>query len=153
MDRVKAAEKLLANREVVGGCWRWTGLLDQGGYGDTRFEGSRWKAHVLAYVTWVGERLPAHVLDHTCHTLACPGGRTCPHRRCFNPDHLEQVSPAENNLRSQSPSAMNARKTHCPRNHEYTPENTRIEAGSRVCRTCRNSRQMEHYYAQRDRAV
>ncbi|AEL98055.1 hypothetical protein EUREKA_37 [Mycobacterium phage Eureka] len=30
----------------------------------------------------------------------------------------------------------NARKTHCPRRHEYTPENTYRGKGGRRCRTC-----------------
>lgn len=30
-----------------------------------------------------------------------------------------------------------ARKTHCPQGHEYTPENTYESAGRRRCRTCR----------------
>lgn len=27
-------------------------------------------------------------------------------------------------------------KTHCPQGHEYSPENTRVSAGSRFCRAC-----------------
>lgn len=30
----------------------------------------------------------------------------------------------------------NALKTHCPKGHEYTAENTKIDNGSRICRTC-----------------
>lgn len=30
----------------------------------------------------------------------------------------------------------NARKTHCPRGHEYTPSNTRVHEGLRFCRAC-----------------
>lgn len=30
----------------------------------------------------------------------------------------------------------NARKTHCKRNHKFTPETTRIYKGSRYCRPC-----------------
>lgn len=32
--------------------------------------------------------------------------------------------------------AVNAAKTHCKRNHEYTPENTRWSKGTRSCRAC-----------------
>lgn len=31
--------------------------------------------------------------------------------------------------------------THCPRGHEYTPENTAVYKGSRHCRTCHRMRQ------------
>lgn len=37
-----------------------------------------------------------------------------------------------------------ANKTHCPWRHEYTPENTYMQSGSRVCRTCKNARQREY---------
>jgi len=32
----------------------------------------------------------------------------------------------------------NKAKTHCLRDHEYTPENTRMSNGTRKCRTCEN---------------
>lgn len=32
-------------------------------------------------------------------------------------------------------------KTHCPHNHEYTPENTFLVHGGRACKTCRTDRQ------------
>ncbi len=36
-----------------------------------------------------------------------------------------------------------SRKTHCPRGHEYTPENTYYEKGThRVCRTCKLAAQL-----------
>lgn len=34
--------------------------------------------------------------------------------------------------------AINAAKTHCKRNHEFTPENTRWSNGHRSCKTCYN---------------
>lgn len=34
-----------------------------------------------------------------------------------------------------------ASKTHCKRNHEFTPQNTRLYRGSRVCRACKNYRE------------
>ena len=44
----------------------------------------------------------------------------------------------------------NARKTHCPQGHEYTPENTyAYEAYGRRCRTCA----AEQYRARRDRLI
>jgi hypothetical protein len=39
---------------------------------------------------------------------------------------------------------QNTRKTHCPRGHEYTPENTYVNPkGSRECRTCTRARKEE----------
>lgn len=41
--------------------------------------------------------------------------------------------------------AANAEKTHCPRNHEYTTENTLVGAdGKRRCRTCRRDKNREY---------
>jgi hypothetical protein len=41
----------------------------------------------------------------------------------------------------------NARKTHCKRNHEFTPENTiwRSQGTKRECRTCENEAQRARY--------
>ena len=36
-----------------------------------------------------------------------------------------------------------ANKTHCPRQHAYTPENTYMQRGARVCRTCKRARARE----------
>ena len=37
-------------------------------------------------------------------------------------------------------------RTHCPQNHEYTPENTRLDAGSRRCITCSRERSKRAYW-------
>lgn len=40
----------------------------------------------------------------------------------------------------------NARKTHCPQGHAYTPENTNIKStGGRQCRTCNKARSRAFY--------
>lgn len=44
-------------------------------------------------------------------------------------------------------------KTHCPRDHEYTPENTYLQRGSRVCRTCKRARSAEYKARQALRAA
>ena len=78
------------------------------------------------------------VVDHICHNdSGCAGGVSCLHRRCTNLAHLELVSLEENKRRGESRNAQNARKTHCKRGHEFTPENTRVrESGYRSCRAC-----------------
>lgn len=40
---------------------------------------------------------------------------------------------------SQKCAAIARRKTHCKRGHEFNTENTILERGRRVCRTCRNT--------------
>lgn len=49
--------------------------------------------------------------------------------------------------------AINAAKTHCKRNHEFTPENTRWSNGHRSCRTCYNQRLRERRAATSKKAV
>jgi hypothetical protein len=49
---------------------------------------------------------------------------------------LEVVSIKENVLRGIGPSAINKRKTHCKRGHEFNKENTRITKKGRSCRIC-----------------
>lgn len=124
------------------GCWEWTGYRTCHGYGQMHMGGKGGRSarvHRIAYILWRGPIPGSHELDHACHTRdeSCAGGRTCTHRRCVNPDHLEPVSQRDNVLRSRSFVAKNAAKTHCYRGHEFTDENTyRYSDGRRQCRIC-----------------
>ena len=118
----------MASVQKTDGCWLWTGALVRG-YGRTSVNGKATPAHRAVYELLVGP-VPADLhLDHLCKV-----------RRCVRPDHLDPVTPATNNDRSDSPSAMNSRKDRCDRGHEFTPTNTyRPPSGRRVCRICRNA--------------
>ena len=119
------------------GCWLWMKSLDRDGYGVCQAQG-RDSAHRVCYLAFVGPIPAGMVIDHRCHSddETCAGGTDCAHRRCVNPAHLEPVAPGENTLRGRSPWAKNARKTHCHRGHEFTPENTNQRHDGRVCRAC-----------------
>lgn len=58
--------------------------------------------------------------------------------------NLAYGTPRENtadSIRSgRHVSVMHAAKTHCPAEHEYTPENTYVYRGRRFCKTCRSDR-------------
>lgn len=85
-------------------------------------------AHTAVYEWVVGPLPEGMVLDHLCKNPVC-----------VHPDHLEPVTPFQNNMRSDSPTAVNARKTHCQNGHEFNEENTALNGdGSRYCRPCRN---------------
>lgn len=133
--RTRIRTNSTANQET--GCWLWDKALDRDGYGVIQAT-RRDSAHRVTYLAHIGPIPAGHVLDHTCHSTdpTCPGGGDCLHRRCVNPAHLEPVTPGENTQRGTSPSALNARKTHCHRGHEFTPENTYARSDGRSCRAC-----------------
>lgn len=122
----------------VSGCWEWSGKVNKAtGYGVRNDV----LAHRLVYQQLVGPIPDGMELDHLCHSrdLSCRDGAECRHRRCVNPDHLEPVTHAENARRSSAGEVNRARllaKTHCARNHEWTPENTKQTARQRKCRQC-----------------
>ena len=111
--------------EPFSGCWLWMGYITPQGYGRSSEAGGKSDfAHRIAYRALRGP-IPAGLhLDHLCRV-----------RCCINPAHLEPVTPAETIRRGET-GIQEARKTHCPQGHEYTPENTRISCGSRICRAC-----------------
>jgi HNH endonuclease len=131
-----------AHRPELGPCWLWTGKAEARGHGQIMLNYHHQGTHRVAYELVVGPIPEGYDLDHLCHNdSGCPGGNSCPHRRCVNPAHLQPVTPKENILRGAGLAAQNARKTHCPRGHEYSAENTRISrSGKRTCRTCERAR-------------
>lgn len=113
-------------------CIIWTGYLNESGYGYSgRVVNGERLAHRIAYVAAKGP-IPADLqLDHLCRV-----------RSCYNPEHLEAVTPSENTRRAHVANP----KTHCRRGHELTPDNVKIGSdGYRTCRTCyRNSDRAAH---------
>lgn len=94
-----------------------------GYYRITGIEGHPY-AHRVAYEASRGPIPDGLTIDHLCRN-----------RACCNPEHLEAVSLAENILRSNSPTALNARKKVCPRcGGPYT---IAFSTGRRRCESCR----------------
>lgn len=126
--------------ERTNDCWLWTGPVVKT-YGHLlKANNQRVLAHRFAYELLVGPIPEGLEVDHLCHDpKACLP--PCRHRLCVNPAHLEAVTRRENNLRSGNVGGVNAAKTHCPRGHAYSAENTIRgvhKSGSeyRRCRTC-----------------
>lgn len=125
-----AEERFWSRVDKTGDCWLWTGARNTAGYGHLRVNGPQAIAHRFAYELLVGP-IPAGLhLDHLCRNHGC-----------VNPAHLEPVTCRENLMRGEGFAAVNAAKTHCPRNHEYDLLNTYFTSdGKRMCRTCRGDK-------------
>jgi hypothetical protein len=112
------------------GCWEWLGNKTAAGYGQIVQERKRVYAHRFSYVIEHGEIDSSLVIDHLCKN---PG--------CVRPSHLELVTQKLNSLRGDGPTAVNARKTHCKRDHPLSGDNLVINSqGSRQCRKCNKLR-------------
>lgn len=123
-------DRFLAKVERTPSCWIWRAAATPKGYGSFWVNGRLQYAHRFAYEAFVGPILDGLQIDHLCRNP-----------RCVNPAHLEPVTPRTNTLRSPiAPTALNARKTHCKRGHEFTPQNIEWQGRKRSCRTCRNDR-------------
>jgi hypothetical protein len=128
------------------GCWYFTAGKTHDGYGQFWDGRKNQYVHRFSYKWFVGPIPVGFQLDHKCHEPGvCNKGKLCVHRACVNPAHLEPVTSRGNTLRGNAASALNAAKTHCPKGHEYTKDNTYRHGGHRACRSC-NLVLMRQYY-------
>lgn len=140
-DRI--AEKIHVTDD---GCWRWTACTDRSGYGGVGWAGRRWIAHRLVYTLLFGPIPDGMDLDHLCHNRdsTCPGGPSCRHRACVNPEHCEPATRRRNLRRGRS---ANRDRTHCKHGHRFTRETTYVFTNSsggqsRQCLVCKRERRM-----------
>jgi hypothetical protein len=109
-------------------CWPWLAAVHgRGGYGVicSGKRGHKVMAHRVAYELLVGPIPEGLVIDHLCENPLC-----------VNPAHMEPVQNGVNVVRGHSPTALNARKTHCLRGHLLDERNTYRPGNHRYCRTC-----------------
>lgn len=124
-------------------CWLWAGSVSETDYGVIyyydRGKTRNSRAHRVVYENYKGFIPKGLVIDHLCRV-----------HRCINPEHLEAVTVEENVMRGVGATAKNARKTHCPEGHEFTPDNiiTRYHGSNgrpnRHCKTCHRNYQREY---------
>lgn len=127
------------------GCWTWQGARAPRGYGavtPTKAETGTQRIHRFIYKVVYGDPGPEFVIDHKCHNESdCRLGDNCPHRRCWNPEHLQATTDQQN--KDNAPYRYWGERDTCSRDHEYTEENTYRHGPNkqwRQCRACREDR-------------
>jgi hypothetical protein len=137
-NRIPIIERIDYDLET--GCWNWKGPR-RGGYGRTGWKGKSVAAHRLSAHMFLG--MPIDSNAWVCHK--------CDNPACFNPKHLFIGDRRENTLDSSRKGRHNmARVTHCPKGHEYTPENTFVfdtpsGGKGRSCRACQRFWSARYY--------
>mgnify|MGYP001596463961 CR=1 FL=1 len=138
--RITRGEWLRFMKKVIvspDGHWLWQAGLDGHNYARYRWRGKPYGGHLFAFIALRGAIPEGFELDHLCRI-----------RHCVNPDCLEAVLQIINNLRSESITAIHARKTHCIHGHPFDEENTLHYGSHRHCRACRKIRS-KNYLARR----
>lgn len=120
--------KRVLEKVVVGdsGCHLSTYSTGSHGYAQVGWQepDGRMVAELCHRVVWCwtyGDIPDSMTVDHICHV-----------RQCVNPEHLRLLS----NVKNASDNGM-ATKTHCPKGHEYSPENTNVYTNPNTGYTCR----------------
>lgn len=123
--------------EPNSGCWLWIASVNNDGYGFFGMGGRTMSAHRASWILHRGAIPKGKYVLHKCDV-----------RQCVNPDHL-YLGTQFDNMRDASirgglsRASYCGKKTHCPRGHEYTADNTyrqpRVSGKGygRVCRECR----------------
>jgi len=130
---IRDIKKYILSRIIIDekGCWNYKHGLQSNGYARINNK----KAHRVSYEVFKNSIPENLTIDHLCGN-----------KICVNPDHLEPVTFKENNRRSNSVSAINARKTHCIHGHKLSGENMKIYNGKRKCLVCLKNRDKNRRY-------
>lgn len=122
--------------EPNSGCWIWIGQhMPKSGYGLFRWESKTQLVHRVVFSILVRSIPIGLHIDHLCRT-----------RICCNPSHFEPVTPRENVLRGEAPTAKLARQQFCKNGHPLSGDNIfndRVyrEKRMRVCKICKRAKQ------------
>lgn len=119
-------------------CWVWTGPRGQRGYGQINVGGRTLRVHRVSWAMHHGD--PGELF--VCHK--------CDNPPCVRPDHLF-IGTHTDNMRDKISKGRGRGtdhmkyRTHCPKGHGYTPENTYTQTRpwggiARFCRECHKVR-------------
>jgi len=123
-------------------CWLWNAGKNYKDYGNFSVTingcSKTYRAHRFIYEYFNGT-IPEGML--VCHTCDTP--------RCVNPNHLWLGTVSDNTVDSVNKKRHGmTKKTHCPRGHEYTLDNTYTRANrashARECRKCRKIKSQKY---------
>lgn len=131
----KFHESYTVNPET--GCWEWNRLKNLQGYGQfsAAGKGSTKSASRWSHIRFIGPIPEGYFVCHKCDNPPC-----------VNPEHLFAATQRVNMQDCVEKGRFHWKnKTHCPRGHEYTPENTSVEVQrggyqNRICKQCRRIR-------------
>lgn len=122
-------------------CWLWLGGRKskdpRRAYGEVWMDGRKRPAHRVAWELHYGEPFPVGL--NACHS--------CDNPPCVNPRHVFPGSQRDNMQDAVRKGRHDSlKRTHCPRGHEYTPENTRLYRGFRTCAICHRTANLADYH-------
>ena len=119
-------ERFFEKVEITNSCWIWIAGKNLDGYGRMRINNKKYSAHRVSYTLHKGE-IPNGL--YICHT--------CDNPSCVNPEHLWAGTAQDNCLdKAKKKRHPKQKVTHCPKGHEYTPENTGRDP-HRYCKECK----------------
>lgn len=132
------ARRVLAYVDASGDCWKWTGTIQDDGYG-TIGKGGRRAGRMVAHRA-VRELLVGPIPDGMVHD------HLCRNRSCVNPDHGEIVTPGENTKRGYGIShGLRARKV-CGYGHPLDGLRRKPNGKPvRYCKTCARDQMRAKY--------
>jgi len=108
-------------------CWLWKAAKDKDGYGKFKMNRKDYQAHRASWEISIAPINPGMCVLHRCDVPSC-----------VNPDHLFLGTRLENNQDRDAKGRNGySKRTHCPRGHEYSLQNTTVWRGNRKCRKCK----------------
>lgn len=97
-------ERLKTKTRYVGKCWLYIGGHDEKGYGRVRFNGKKCHVNRVACHLFHGLDL-SDITQHALHKW-----QICPHKNCWNPEHLYVGTNLDNVKDTVESGVLNGRR-------------------------------------------